>query len=68
MGRLNRFSREVLKFRPRQVQIFTPSPSTPATLMYTTGKSYDAGKPLFVEKNNRRKEKQKGKVLDDISG
>ena len=68
MDRLNRFSRKVLKFRPRQVQIFTPSPSTPATLMYYTGKSYDAGKPLFVEKNNRRKEKQKNKVLDDISG
>lgn len=67
MGRLNRFSREVLKFRPRQVQIFTPSPSTPATLMYTTGKSYDTGKPLFVEKNSRRKEEQKNLVVKKIS-
>jgi hypothetical protein len=63
MGRLNRFSREVLKFRPRQVQIFTPSPSTPATLMYCTEKAYDKGKPLFVEKNNRKKEQQKNQIL-----
>ncbi len=57
MARLNRFSHDVLKFRPRQVQIFTPSPSTPATLMYFTEKSYDSGKPLFVEKNNPRERK-----------
>ncbi|MDF1592465.1 MAG: YgiQ family radical SAM protein [Desulfobacterales bacterium] len=63
MGRLNRFSREVLKFRPRQVQIFTPSPSTPATLMYYTAKAYDTGKPFFVEKNSRKKEAQKNLVV-----
>lgn len=60
---LQRFTREVLGFRPRQVQIFTPTPSTPATLMYHTGKSYDAGKPLFVEKNSRKKEEQKNLLL-----
>ncbi|MEW6670301.1 MAG: YgiQ family radical SAM protein [Thermodesulfobacteriota bacterium] len=63
MNRLNRFAREVLKFRPRQVQIFTPSPSTPATLMYYTGRAYDSGKPLFVEKNRRKKEEQKNQIL-----
>jgi len=63
MARLKRFAREVLKFRPRQVQIFTPSPSTPATLMYYTGKSYDTGKPFFVEKNSRKKEQQKNLIL-----
>ncbi|MFO7560938.1 MAG: YgiQ family radical SAM protein [Desulfobacterales bacterium] len=67
MARLKRFAREVLKFRPRQVQIFTPSPSTPSTLMYYTGKSYDTGKPLFVEKNRRRKEQQKNIVLKGLS-
>ena len=66
MARLNRFTREVLKFRPRQVQIFTPSPSTPATLMYHTGKSYSTGKSLFVEKSNRRKEQQKSLVLKGL--
>jgi len=63
MARLNRFSREVLKFRPRQVQIFTPAPSTPATLMYYTGKAYDSGQPLFIEKNSRGKEEQKNRIL-----
>jgi uncharacterized radical SAM protein YgiQ len=67
MARLNRFAREVLKFRPRQVQIFTPSPSTPSTLMYYTGKSYDTGKSLFVEKNSRKKEQQKNLVLKGLS-
>ena len=63
MERLNRFSHDVLKFRPRQVQIFTPSPSTPATLMYFTEKSYDNGKPLFVEKHNSKRENQKNLIL-----
>ena len=68
MERLNRFSRRVLKFKPRQIQIFTPSPSTPATLMYYTGKAYDSGKPLFVEKDKRNKEKQKNLILKGRSG
>ena len=63
MERLNRFSRRVLKFKPRQVQIFTPSPSTPATLMYYTAKAYDSGKPIFVEKDKHKKEKQKKIIL-----
>jgi uncharacterized radical SAM protein YgiQ len=68
MGRLNRFSRRVLKFKPRQIQIFTPSPSTPATLMYCTEKAYDSGKPLFVEKDKRNKEEQKNLILKGRSG
>jgi uncharacterized radical SAM protein YgiQ len=68
MARLNHFTRRVLKFKPRQIQIFTPSPSTPATLMYCTGRSYDSGKPLFVEKDKRTKEKQKNLILKGRSG
>ena len=68
MERLNRFSRRVLKFKPRQIQIFTPSPSTPATLMYCTGKAYNSGKPIFVEKDKRNKEKQKNLILKGCSG
>jgi len=68
MERLNRFSRRVLKFKPRQIQIFTPSPSTPATLMYYTGKSYDSGEPIFVEKDKRNKEKQKNLILKGRAG
>jgi uncharacterized radical SAM protein YgiQ len=63
MERLRLFSRNYLKFRPRQVQIFTPSPSTTATMMYLTERSYDNSKPLFVEKNNREKKKQKDLIL-----
>ncbi|MBW2668989.1 MAG: hypothetical protein JRD87_03720, partial [Deltaproteobacteria bacterium] len=55
-------------FKPRQIQIFTPSPSTPATLMYYTGKAYDSGKPIFVEKDKRNKEKQKNLILKERSG
>ena len=68
MERLNHFSRNVLKFKPRQIQIFTPTPSTPATLMYYTEKAYDSGKPLFVEKDKRNKEKQKNLILKGPSG
>ena len=68
MQRLYRFSRNVLKFTPRQIQIFTPSPSTPATLMYHTGRDPDSGKPIFVEKDKRKKEKQKKSVLKGLSG
>lgn len=63
MANLSRFCREVLKFKPRQIQVFTPSPSTPATLMYYTEKAYGSGEALFVEKDQAKKEKQKNLVL-----
>jgi uncharacterized radical SAM protein YgiQ len=59
MERLSDFSRRVLKFRPQQIQIFTPSPSTPATLMYYTEKAYDSGKQIYVAKEKLGKENQK---------
>ncbi len=61
MKALKRFVREHLDFKPQQAQIFTPSPSTPATLMYYCERSSD-GAALFVEKDIRQKERQK-KVL-----
>ena len=63
MFALKRFVQDTLGFRPRQVQIFTPSPSTVATLMYYTEKAFPDGAPLFVEKNNRKKEQQKAVLL-----
>jgi uncharacterized radical SAM protein YgiQ len=48
-----------LQIRPEQVQIFTPTPSTWSTVMYWTGKNPWNGKPVFVEKDTARKEKQK---------
>ncbi|MEW6079664.1 MAG: YgiQ family radical SAM protein [Thermodesulfobacteriota bacterium] len=63
MQGLKRFVRESLGFAPEQAQIFTPSPSTPATLMYYTEKSFPGGEPLFVEKSIPGKEKQKKALL-----
>ncbi|MBU1545096.1 MAG: DUF3362 domain-containing protein, partial [Proteobacteria bacterium] len=62
MAQLRRIIRRRLGLRPQQVQIFTPSPATIATLMYYTATDPDTGRPLFVEKNIGRKEAQK-KVL-----
>jgi hypothetical protein len=36
--------------------------------MYYTGKAYDSGKPLFVEKDKRNKEEQKNLILKGRSG
>jgi hypothetical protein len=41
------------------VQIFTPTPSTYSTLMYWTGIDPFSGKEIFVEKDIKKKEKQK---------
>jgi hypothetical protein len=41
------------------VQIFTPTPSTYASLMYYTEMDPFTRQPLFVEKDPRRKERQK---------
>ncbi|SPD73203.1 conserved hypothetical protein [uncultured Desulfobacterium sp.] len=62
MGKLKRFIGKVLKFRPEQIQIFTPSPSTFATMMYYTEET-PGGKRLFVEKDKRKKELQKRKLI-----
>ncbi len=62
MNRLRDFVQKVLKITPEQVQVFTPSPSTISTLMYFTGMDYETGEPVFVERDARKKEKQK-KIL-----
>ena len=59
MLRLKRFTSEKLHVNPEQVQIFTPTPSTYASLMYYTELDPFTRKPVFVEKDPRRKEHQK---------
>ncbi len=59
MRRLRGFARRELRFTPEQVQIFTPSPATVATLMYYTAASWPENRPIFVEKTISGKEKQK---------
>ena len=63
MHSLKNFASNVLKINPEQAQIFTPTPSTYATLMYYTGLHPITRKPIFVEKDMRRKERQKEIVV-----
>jgi uncharacterized radical SAM protein YgiQ len=64
MQKLRRFAIQTLRLLPEQVQIFTPSPSTYATLMYYTEKDPFSGQKIFVEKNAVNKQKQKTILTD----
>ncbi|MBN2695399.1 YgiQ family radical SAM protein [bacterium] len=55
--------RNILKYRPEQVQIFTPTPSTWSTLFYYTEYDYKKNTPIFVEKNRDKKEKEKSETI-----
>lgn len=59
MRKLKTFASRKLHISPEQVQIFTPLPSTYSALMYYTEMDPFTMKPLFVEKEMGRKEKQK---------
>ncbi len=59
MEKLKEFTSSELKLNPEQVQIFTPTPSTYATLMYYTETNPFNGEKLYVEKEPFKKEKQK---------
>jgi len=56
--KLKDFISRNLRITPEQVQIFTPTPSTEATMMYWTEKTSD-GIPIFVEKGFKGRRKQK---------
>jgi radical SAM superfamily enzyme YgiQ (UPF0313 family) len=62
MVRLKKFSSEKLHINPEQVQIFTPTPSTYGSVMYHTELDPFTLRPIFVEKDPRRKEHQKNIV------
>lgn len=68
MHSLKKFASKELKLIPRQVQIFTPTPSTWSTLMYWTGQNPFTGKPCFVEKSAKGREKQKRALTGSIGG
>ncbi len=59
MRALRRFASRQLNINPRQVQIFTPTPSTYSSLMYHTEMDPFSGERLFVEKDLVRKARQK---------
>jgi uncharacterized radical SAM protein YgiQ len=62
MQDLRSYARRKLQLLPEQVQIFTPTPATFATLMYYTEKDPFGGAPLYVEKSVSRKQRQKAVV------
>ncbi len=63
MYNLKDFATNILKMSPEQAQVFTPTPSTYSTLMYYTELDPKTRKPLFVEKDILKKEKQKNIVI-----
>jgi len=63
MYRLKEYTSKELKLNPEQVQIFTPTPSTYSTLMYYTERDPFTGKAIYVEKNLKKKGRQKGIVV-----
>jgi uncharacterized radical SAM protein YgiQ len=67
MLNLKRFASQKLKVNPEQVQIFTPTPSTYSSLMYYTEMDPFTRQPIFVEKEPRRKERQKNIVVQKRS-
>ena len=62
MVHLKSFVKRELKLHPEQVQIFTPTPSTYATLMYATATNPFTGEKLFVEKTIPGKNRQKAVI------
>ncbi|WP_416768924.1 YgiQ family radical SAM protein [Sulfurimonas sp. ST-25] len=63
MHELKRFTSEELKMNPEQAQVFTPTPGTWSSVMYYTEMDPETRKKIFVEKDTRRKEKQKEIVV-----
>ncbi len=59
MRNLRRFVSKKLNTLPEQIQIFTPTPSTYSSVMYHTGLDPFTRRPIFIEKNLRRKYLQK---------
>jgi uncharacterized radical SAM protein YgiQ len=59
MRQLKQFASHELRISPEQVQLFTPLPSTYSALMYCTGIDPFTRKPIFVEKDQGRRERQK---------
>ena len=64
MQRVRVFASQKLQIHPEQVQVFTPTPSTYSSLMYYTELDPFSGRPIFVEKDAVRKERQKKVVTD----
>ena len=65
MQALRKFASQELGILPEQVQVYTPTPSTYASVMYYTEKDPFTGEKLFVEKNPAGKQRQKDVITSD---
>lgn len=63
MIKLNKFIKKELRFKPEQVQIFTPTPGTWSSVMYYTEQNPWTGEKIFVEKSHKAKEEQKNMII-----
>ncbi|CAK8713422.1 YgiQ family radical SAM protein [Candidatus Electrothrix laxa] len=68
MQAMKNFAQKELKVLPRQVQIFTPTPSTWSTLMYWTGENPFTGQPCFTEEDAQARERQKAVLTEPSQG
>lgn len=66
MIKLKQFASQELRINPEQVQIFTPSPSTYGSVMYYTEMDPFSRKPIFVEKDLKKKQRQKDIVTQRL--
>jgi uncharacterized radical SAM protein YgiQ len=64
MHELKHFTKHELKMNPEQAQVFTPTPGTYSSVMYYTELDPITREKIFVEKDTKRKEKQKDIVID----
>ncbi len=67
MQQIKKDLRENHSVRPEQVQVFTPTPSTWATVMYVTGHNPFNGEKIFVEKSFKGRELQKNVLYKDYN-
>ena len=63
MHELKRFTTDELQMNPEQAQVFTPTPGTYSAVMYYTEMDQKTRKKIFVEKDTKRKERQKQIVV-----
>lgn len=65
MYKMRQFVSQTLKTSPEQVQIFTPTPSTYASVMYYTEIDPFTWEPIFVEKMLSKKNHQKDILVNN---
>lgn len=68
MHALREFASRQLQIHPEQVQVFTPTPGTWASVMYHTGRNPFTGEALSVARDLAAKQRQKDILVPRTSG